>query len=105
MSTSAKRVHTDLNKIKIQNNEGPNSMKFIIDQTPFHEDASQPPITEKDDYTEYYILKGRVLPTADIYNQSAFKIKIRIPIEYPFKAPDVRIQTPIYHPNIGPDGK
>jgi ubiquitin-protein ligase len=105
MHKSAKRVYTELNTINIKNHGNPNSKKFIIDTTPFNDDPSEPPALVKDDHGEYYIITGRILPTSNIYNRSAFIIKLKVPTEYPFKPPQVEMVTPIYHPNVGPQGK
>jgi ubiquitin-protein ligase len=105
MSKSAKRIYTELNVINIENSKNPNSKKFIIDQTPFSNDDSQPPTITTDEHTEYYIVIGRILPTSNIYNRSAFRIKLKFPMTYPFKPPEVQMLTQIYHPNIGPEGK
>lgn len=99
---SAKRVYKELTNIKIQNGE---VEKFKIDETSFDNGSDEPPKTEKDNNGEYFYIIGRVLPQSNIYNKSAFKMKIRIPVEFPFKPPAVQMLTKIYHPNIGPEGK
>merc|ERR1719326_1173587 len=32
-------------------------------------------------------------------------IKMTLPSEYPFKAPDARFLTPVYHPNVSDEGQ
>merc|ERR1711934_427048 len=32
-------------------------------------------------------------------------IKMTLPSEYPFKAPDAQFLTPVYHPNVSDDGQ
>jgi ubiquitin-protein ligase len=105
MSKSAKRIYTELNAINLENQKNSDSKKFIIDSTPFGGDESEPPTITNETTGDYYIVIGRILPTSNIYNQSAFRIKLKIPVQYPFKAPEVEMLTPIYHPNIGPEGK
>ncbi|CAF4619527.1 unnamed protein product, partial [Rotaria sp. Silwood2] len=68
------------------------SVQFLLDKTPTDNSASN-------------IILGRILPKSQIYNQAAFQIEIKLPAEYPFKPPEVRFITPIYHPNVGDDGK
>jgi ubiquitin-protein ligase len=103
---SAKRLFTELNNIDLENRKNPNAKKLIIDETPFNkDDDDEPPKTETDKDGIYYIVYGRILPTSNRYNKSAYKIKLRIPTEFPLKPPQVEMQTSIYHPNIGSQGK
>lgn len=106
MYKSAKRVYTELNYINLENEKNPQSRKFIIDRTPFDkDDDSVAPTIVKDDRGQYYLIVGRILPTSEIYNRNAFTIQMKIPVEYPFRPPEIEMITPIYHPNIGPEGK
>ena len=105
MYKSAKRVLNELNMINTENQNNPNEIKFLIDRTPFSDDASQAPTIDKTDNGQYYIINGRILPRSNIYNRSAFEDRIKIPIEYPFKPPEIEMTTPIYHPNIAEGGK
>ena len=43
---------------------------------------------------------GRILPQSEVFNQAAFRLEIQLSADYPFKAPDVRFLTRIYHPNV-----
>lgn len=40
-------------------------------------------------------------PQESPYEGGLFSLKLTFPPEYPFKAPQARFTTPIYHPNIG----
>lgn len=102
---SAKRVYTELNFIRLENEKHPTERKFLIDRTPFGDDDSDAPTIVKDDRGEYYLIIGRILPASDIYKRNAFSIRLKIPVEYPFRPPDIEMITPIYHLNIGPEGK
>lgn len=50
------------------------------------------------------VILGRIFPEKDPYCLASFRIKIKLPAEYPFKAPEVRIVDKIYHPNILENG-
>ncbi len=88
---STKRILAEVGKLQsMATNNDPSSAKFLLDKTP---DPSS------------NIILGRILPKSNIYNQAAFQIELKLPNEYPFKAPEVRFITPIYHPNVDDKGK
>ena len=39
-------------------------------------------------------------PEKTAYEKGNFKVKCIIPVDYPFKAPELMFETKIYHPNI-----
>lgn len=39
-------------------------------------------------------------PEASPYENGVFQVEIKVPSEYPFKAPKVRFVTRVYHPNV-----
>lgn len=39
------------------------------------------------------------------YEGGKFKLTVQIPERYPFEAPRVRFETPVYHPNIDDAGR
>lgn len=43
-------------------------------------------------------------PTDTIWEGGVFKLSVIFPNEYPFKAPQVRFVTPMFHPNINTTG-
>jgi ubiquitin-protein ligase len=51
------------------------------------------------------ILGGRIFPKSDPYCLASFRIEIKIPLDYPFKAPDGYFLDPIYHPMVGSGGR
>jgi ubiquitin-protein ligase len=77
---------------KLRTGSDPSGLKFLLDQSPVTNPSSN-------------IILGRILPNSDIFNQAAFQIEIKLLEGYPFKAPEVRFVTPIYHPNVDENGK
>ena len=55
---------------------------------------------ESDLFNWIVILQG---PEDTPYSQGVFKLKFKFPENYPFKAPDVKFLTTVYHPNIKTD--
>jgi hypothetical protein len=112
-AAAAKRIYRELMRIHTYNSTNPTSIKFILDETPFSDgenpfcdDDTRPArIVSTTDMGGCFFVIGRILPASNIFNQSAFKIELKIPIGYPFNPPVVRMLTPIYHPNFGPEGK
>lgn len=43
-------------------------------------------------------------PAGSSYSGGKFKLQVDFPIEYPFKAPRVKFNTKIYHPNVDDGG-
>ena len=95
-----KRVLTEITKLKAlsTNTDGP--VKFLLDKSPIDEATG----SSRTGGASNAIL-GRILPTSNIYNQAGFRIEITLPAEFPFKPPEVRFVTPIYHPNVDDQGK
>ncbi len=90
-----KRVHKELNWINDGNKNNPDSIKFLVDRTLFGIDDTQAPTIVKTEHGKHYIINGRILPTSNIYNRSAFAIRLKVPIEYPFKPSEIEVVTPI----------
>jgi len=104
-STGAnKRLITEVTKLKaLSTNTDPSSVKFLLDKSPV-DDQSGGSRASAGNSTQNIIL-GRILPTSNNYNQAAYQIEIKLPAEFPFKPPEVRFVTPIYHPNVDEQGK
>lgn len=60
------------------------------------------PKDETDFYQWNATIKG---PENSPYENGQWKLSMAFPENYPFKPPQVRFETPIYHPNIGSDGE
>ncbi|CAF2651454.1 unnamed protein product [Rotaria sp. Silwood2] len=57
------------------------------------------------DQSKPFLIYGYILPRAFPYKYGSFKIKLRLPYEYPFRMPEVIFLTQIYHPQIQYCGK
>jgi ubiquitin-protein ligase len=102
-SGTNKRLITEITKLKALSTNTDSSVKFLLDKSPV-DDQSGGSRAGASNSTQNVIL-GRILPTSHIYNQAAYQIEIKLPAEFPFKPPEVRFVTPIYHPNVDEQGK
>jgi ubiquitin-protein ligase len=90
---STKRIINEVAKLQaLATNNDPSTAKFLLDKSPVDDPSSS-------------VILGRILPKSNVYNQAAFQIELKLPADYPFKAPEVRFITPIYHPNVDDKGK
>jgi ubiquitin-protein ligase len=90
---STKRVLTEISKLQeLGKTNDPSSVKFLLDKSPVDDPSTN-------------VILGRILPKSNIYNQASFQIELKLVPEYPFKAPEIRFITPIYHPNVDDKGK
>jgi len=89
-SKGTRRMMTEVTEL--QSLVTSNDVKFLLDESPADDPTSD-------------VFLGRILPKSDIYNQAAFRIEINLPGSYPYKGPEVRFITPIYHPNVDNKGK
>ncbi len=99
-----KRLITEVTKLKaLSTNTDSSSVKFLLDKSPI-DDQSGGSRGGAGNSAQNIIL-GRILPISNNYNQAAYQIEIKLPAEFPFKPPEVRFVTPIYHPNVDEQGK
>ncbi|CAF3693239.1 unnamed protein product [Rotaria sp. Silwood1] len=105
MATSKlnKELYKNITLLKLLNATTSNP-KFILDQSPFNEDGDEQNTACSADPKEILII-GRIFPDSDIFKEGAFQIEMKLPPNFPFDPPEVRFLTPIYHPNVGKDGK
>lgn len=60
------------------------------------------PVREDD----LFVWAGSMMgPVGSPYEGGVFRLDIRFPPDYPFKAPKISFLTPIYHPNISGNGQ
>ena len=96
MAHLPKRAWADFKKLQGLNPTDGSTVKFILDSSPFDD--------EEQTSTDYTFL-GRILPASEPFNQSAYKVEMKLTNEYPGKPPKVRLLTRIHHPNVGEDGR
>ena len=104
---------TNLNRtLKLQQLEFQN--KFILDNNPMISFSNSYPPPRFNNTTsnstvqcrkQIYVIQGRILPQSEPYCHASFLIEIKLPPEYPFKAPEVIFLDPIYHPNVDESGR
>jgi len=91
MQGQMRRIMIEVRKLR----EIPQS--FILEKAP-DDEARTPGDTP-------IVLIGRILPKSSPYSQGSFQIEIKIPTDFPFKPPEVKFVTQIYHPNVDKEGK
>ncbi|CAM4808348.1 unnamed protein product [Rotaria magnacalcarata] len=99
MPISAPQVWKELTRLRLLGPNGQSPGIFIVDESPFKEEDGE----EATASDEHDFIAGRILPTADIYKEGAYRLEMKFSSEYPFKPPEVRFTTPIYHLNVDKD--
>ena len=59
-------------------------------------------VNEKNIFEWELLIQG---PADTLYEGGLFKAKLNFPTDFPFNPPVFKFITPVYHPNIYPDGK
>jgi ubiquitin-conjugating enzyme E2 T len=98
-----KQLWTDINKLRLLRKADSN-VRFLLDKSPFDE-FDEEEETGASASPKHIVIIGRILPESEIYREGAYQIEMKLLPTYPFDPPDVRFLTPIYHPNVGKDGK
>jgi len=97
-----KKLYTDITRLKLLDTDSA-EVKFRLQQSPFtgEEDPDQLANQKR---VEYFIV-GQIFPNSDIYRERSYQIELKLTKTFPMDPPEVRFLTPIYHPNVGKDGK
>lgn len=81
------------------------SPRFVLEKSPFNdfdeEEIDEGTYIEQDEY----LIIGQIFPQSIWYKNGLIKIEMIVTSDYPAEPPRVRFLTPVYHPNIEPDGK
>ena len=55
---------------------------------------------ENDKKLKRFVIYGYLLPRTEPYKYGSYKVRIELPVEFPFKNPKIYLLTYIYHPAI-----
>ncbi|CAF3212760.1 unnamed protein product [Rotaria sp. Silwood2] len=98
MPIDAKKAWAELSRLKLLSPSGNSPGIFIVDESPFQEEGAAATAKSGHDF-----IAGRIFPNSDIYKEGAYRLEMTFAPGYPFKPPNVRFTTPIYHPNVDKD--
>ncbi|CAF4134678.1 unnamed protein product [Rotaria socialis] len=99
MPITATQAWKELTRLRLLGPNGQSPGIFIVDESPFKEEDDE----EATASCGYDFIAGRILPTADIYKEGAYRLEMKFSSDYPFKPPEVHFTTPIYHLNVDKD--
>jgi ubiquitin-protein ligase len=92
------KIQIDELKSLATNNQAP--VIFNLDNSSFNEEQIVDLVESKE-----RVIIGRIFPNSDIFKEGTYQIEIKLTSIYPLDPPKIRFITPIYHPNVGKDGK
>ena len=97
-SGANKRLMAEINRLTALGTGGdPSGMKFVLEKSPLAAGTGAS--------TGQNLIVGRIFPNSNIYNQASYQVELKLPAEFPFKPPEVRFITQVYHPNVDEQGK
>ncbi len=104
MSSSilTKALYTDITRLKLLDKDDA-EVKFRLKESPFSGDEDEDELTSQKH--EEYVVVGQIFPNSRIYRERSYLIEMKFTKVFPINPPKIRFLTPIYHPNVGKDGK
>jgi ubiquitin-conjugating enzyme E2 D/E len=57
----------------------------------------------RDEESKRFCIYGYLLPRTELYKNGAYKVRITLPTEFPFRSPVLELLTYIYHPAVDND--
>ena len=97
-----KRLYSDISRLKLLDKDDA-EVRFRLQQSPFNDDEDEDEMMNKK--ADEHVVVGQIFPTSEFYNERSFSIEIKLTKTFPMDPPQIRFLTPIYHPNVGRDGK
>ena len=97
-----KKLYTDITRLKLLDKVSEEA-RFRLKDSPFTGDEDEDALASQK--REEYVVTGQIFPNSDIFRERSYLIEIKLTKNFPMDPPEVRFLTPIYHPNVGKDGK
>lgn len=95
-----KKLYTDITRLKLLDTDGA-EVRFRLKTSPFNGDEEEIACKEREEYT----ITGQIFPKSKPFDEGSYMIEIKLTKTFPVDPPEIRFLTPIYHPNVGKDGK
>jgi ubiquitin-protein ligase len=97
-----KKLYTDITRLKLLDTNTAEP-RFRLQKSPFTGDEDDDEVANQK--REEYVIIGQIFPKSNIFNERSYSIEMKLTKTFPFEPPEVRFLTPIYHPNVGTDGR
>jgi len=97
-----KRLYTDITRLKLLDKDKA-EVRFRLQKSPFANDEDDNELANQNQ--EEYLVTGQIFPESNIYNERSYLIEMKLTKTFPIDPPEVKFLTPIYHPNVGTDGR
>jgi len=99
-----KKLWTEITRLKLSSKPDA-EVRFLLDHSPFDEIDEEEEGKTTVGASREVVIVGRILPNSEIYRGGAYQIEMKLISTFQYDPPEVRFLTPIYHPNVGKDGK